>query len=609
MKEFDFSFIQNNFYKIEKDKLSSDIFDRLSSSKINYEKINNKEEYYKKAYNFLKENSNSLFKFITQEDEASNVILKANTNSSYCSLVTNLIQLGILLLANEKLENQFKVDCINAILLHEMFHKRFTNKSISDLIKVDKKDYYNNKETIEKNFLEVHCKNNLHIFVLNILEDRRIELLGVRDFPGYVFYFEELRKYAFYLHRYITDHQSFNFNEVIKNYLIYKILLPEISDWFLEQIHTKEIKLSKKGLDIIDRLDNYINDNIKEIDYEEFSMILIHQKKILEILPEEMDNLKSETEIFISNDDESGEGIELLEKIINAENEKDQKINKDENFRLSLKSKNDFKFVNLTIKEVEIPKIIDSSIYNEAKRISNLISKNLMLLESKQKKYEEEYELNEGEIDEDELYSIKYNKNVFKNEVEISDYALDICILLDESGSMSTLMNEAQIAVLSLTLALKANKKINLLVFGHTFYYDKGVYIYKYYNNKTGYSNEKRILGSFSKEGNADGYAIEYAGLQLHKFSSNKSKKILIVVSDGQPAATDYGGEEAMAHVKKQVEDLEKLGVETIQICMANIEDSNKMFKHYIPFKSDSSFTNSFVKLINLQLLKIFNKI
>ena len=608
METFDFSFIEDNFYKVDKEKLSDGLFDRLSSSKINYKKIYSKEEYYKKAFNFLKENSNSLFKFVTTELENPNVVLKEDTNSSYCSLTTNLIQVGLLLLAKEDFENQFKVDCINAVLLHEMFHKRFTNKSISDIINVEQKDYYNNEEKIEKKFLEIHCENKVALFVLNVLEDRRIELLGLRDFPGYVFYFEELRKYCFYLHKYQTNHSKFSTNEVIKNFLIYKILLPEISDWFLELIYSKEIKLNKKDLEIIEKLNNYVDNNIKEVDYENFLIILEHQKKILEILPEEMNVNLCHVEVFVDQSQKPNEETKLLEEVIRKENEEESEDKKGESFKLPIKSKNDFKFVNLTIKEVEVPSVINSNVFNEAKRISNLISKNLMLLESKQKNYEEEYELNEGDIDEDELYSIKYNKNVFKNEIEIVDYALDICILLDESGSMNALMEEAQIAVLSLTLALKSNKKINLLVFGHT-YCNDGIYIYKYYNSKTRYCNEKRILGSFSKEGNADGYAIEYAGLQLHKFSSNKSKKILIVVSDGQPAATDYGGEEAMAHVKKQVEDLEKMGIETIQICMANIEDSDKMFKYYIPFKSDSSFTNSFVKLINLQLLKIFNKI
>ena len=75
-----------------------------------------------------------------------------------------------------------------------------------------------------------------------------------------------------------------------------------------------------------------------------------------------------------------------------------------------------------------------------------------------------------GRIDKRMLHRIPMGRvDLFKNTIIKTDNPLDVCILVDESGSMGGwTMREARRAAISMKEALSDNEKLNLWVFGHT---------------------------------------------------------------------------------------------------------------------------------------------
>ena len=60
-------------------------------------------------------------------------------------------------------------------------------------------------------------------------------------------------------------------------------------------------------------------------------------------------------------------------------------------------------------------------------------------------------------------------QDLFKNVIVDQDKPLDVCLLVDESGSMGSYkMTRARQAAIALREALKDNDALNLWVFGHT---------------------------------------------------------------------------------------------------------------------------------------------
>jgi nitric oxide reductase activation protein len=105
---------------------------------------------------------------------------------------------------------------------------------------------------------------------------------------------------------------------------------------------------------------------------------------------------------------------------------------------------------------------------------------------------------------------------------------------------------------------------------------------------------------------NRDGLAIAYAGDYLHQHSKS-DKKLLIVLSDGQPYAANYGGHQAIHDVKKQVQDLKEKGISTIGIFTGH-ESENQYFKlmyeSCLFANNDSIF--SLPKELKIKLVKEF---
>ena len=211
----------------------------------------------------------------------------------------------------------------------------------------------------------------------------------------------------------------------------------------------------------------------------------------------------------------------------------------------------------------------------------------------------------DGMIDQNALYSIPTGNEKFFKRTEIqTDEAVEMVVLCDESGSMSypkSKIGACRVVAVALREAMKKNDKVNLWFFGHTAdiscgdKYDTNMKIYETPSNKA----KPYALGSVGKSrmcNNRDGVAIN----EVVKYVDNNCRtesglrKLLVVISDGQPQARGYDGYD---HTRKAVVKAEQKGYSVIQIAIGGSDYSANMFKHYLSFDV-TTFANELVRYV-----------
>ena len=135
-----------------------------------------------------------------------------------------------------------------------------------------------------------------------------------------------------------------------------------------------------------------------------------------------------------------------------------------------------------------------------------------------------------------------------------------VAILVDESGSMSSAdrITHARSASIILHDFCKG-LDIPVAVYGHTEY--DGVELYAYaefdsIDNKDQY----RMMDMSARSGNRDGAALRYVAERL--MTRPEAIRLLIVISDGQPAADNYYGTEAEADLRGIKKEYSAKGIE-----------------------------------------------
>jgi len=645
----------SDFYEVDKVSLLStkSLEQRLSGVDINYDKIYSFDVYLEKALRYLTKLGFGLFSFISGEKISPSIKYDTKTNQSYCSLIKNHINIGLKLLLDENIDKQTRVDILIAIQLHELFHKRFTISAIAKMYNLDRKNYYDYQK---KNpfFKEIFNSHKLFPIISNIYEDRRIELLGTNMFPGYIFYFEKARKYALELH---SNPSYWYFNPGNKQfylpieYLKIKILLPEYeneflkllenskdeftpqltslpiydTDKYLEFINLYTNNFSKEVIETIFKIKSFLelSENKKLIISKKFDDVIYLTNETIKLIPENLQDqieqmqinqdsisiFSDEFEEEVSDAQLQESGIdEILERVIseakNIEQEEENITEVEEEIKfLEVVGNVNNAYDKVTIIN-PINTIKDEDLYLKAKQDSKQIKIYLDFLNSKFNRDIEIFQLEEGDIDEAELYSIKYRKDIFFVDEEVEDYELDIGILLDESGSMAKIIELAKLAVLTIALGLENNKRINLFIYGHTSNINGNpIEMFKYYNSLENIRNINTIFSAKARGNNADGYAILKLGEIMLK--SKCKNKVLIVASDGYPNAFGYTGIKAMEHTKECVDFLATKGILVIQLCMNNLKNSDKMFKHIIPFSKNKNFAFQLKSILLKELHKI----
>ena len=196
-----------------------------------------------------------------------------------------------------------------------------------------------------------------------------------------------------------------------------------------------------------------------------------------------------------------------------------------------------------------------------------------------------------GKLDKKMLHKIPLGRpDLFKNVIVDEDKPLDVCLLVDESGSMgSWKMDKARQTAIALREALKDNQALNLWVFGHTAdgynWHRDGETNMSVYWSPT-YQSDVRAIGSMkARAENRDGMALLASAERVKAESpSMGSNKLMIVISDGEPSADRYRFGVGVPHTKKCVKHLEGQGWSIIQVGISGARERimREMFSNYL---------------------------
>jgi len=135
-----------------------------------------------------------------------------------------------------------------------------------------------------------------------------------------------------------------------------------------------------------------------------------------------------------------------------------------------------------------------------------------------------------------------------------------VAILNDESGSMSscnriTYARSASIILHDFCKGLG----IPAAIYGHTEFDDVELYAYAEFDSIDN-KDQYRLMDMSARSGNRDGAALRYVAERL--MTRPEAIKLLIVISDGQPAADNYYGTEAEADLRGIKKEYSARGIE-----------------------------------------------
>ena len=150
-----------------------------------------------------------------------------------------------------------------------------------------------------------------------------------------------------------------------------------------------------------------------------------------------------------------------------------------------------------------------------------------------------------------------FYKNNLPNEIP----KISVGLLLDESGSMScgdrsTYARAAAIILYDFCQSLN----IPIMVYGHSTGWGSGVDLYSYAEFDSIDRDDKyRLMDIAARNSNRDGAALRFVAEQLSK--RTEEVRILILVSDGQPAASGYSGTAAEEDLRGIKQEYKRKGI------------------------------------------------
>jgi nitric oxide reductase activation protein len=213
------------------------------------------------------------------------------------------------------------------------------------------------------------------------------------------------------------------------------------------------------------------------------------------------------------------------------------------------------------------------------------------------------YNQKRGILDKRQLHRIPMGMtDIFKAVIIQEDKPLDICILVDESGSMGAYcMQEARQSAIAIKEALCDNPMIDLWVYGHSA--DGGKHgdteMIEYWSPSM--KDRPMAMGSMrARVENRDGNAIVASAHRVKGESMSTTNKLMIVLSDGAPSANAYRGAVALDHVKKCVKHIESQGWSVIQVGFSGSTtwSMERMFKNYIYVENITKIGDMLSKII-----------
>ena len=181
-------------------------------------------------------------------------------------------------------------------------------------------------------------------------------------------------------------------------------------------------------------------------------------------------------------------------------------------------------------------------------------------------------------------------ETVYSNKFKRTTPGLDVCVLIDESGSMSgTNIASARKCAILLNEVFLRLKQCDFYVYGHTadnrHMGEVTINVYRDHWNRNRYALGK--VESYSN--NKDSVAIEETYKMVRKQTSKPL--LMFVISDGAPNAYGLRGQPAVEEVKKVVNRIESNG-DTL-VCQIAIESHFRpqdMFNHYVVMPDMNTF-------------------
>ena len=200
-------------------------------------------------------------------------------------------------------------------------------------------------------------------------------------------------------------------------------------------------------------------------------------------------------------------------------------------------------------------------------------------------------------------------ETVYSNKFKRTTPGLDVCVLIDESGSMSgTNISSARKCAILLNEVFLRLKQCDFYVYGHTADNrqtgEVTINVYRDHWNRNRYALGK--VGSYSN--NKDSVAIE----ETYKMVRKQTAKplLMFVISDGAPNARGLRGQPAVEEVKKVVNRIESNG-DTL-VCQIAIESHFRpqdMFNHYVVMTDMNTFPSDLSRYVMNTLISKLKRV
>ena len=192
---------------------------------------------------------------------------------------------------------------------------------------------------------------------------------------------------------------------------------------------------------------------------------------------------------------------------------------------------------------------------------------------------------------------------VYLREGRVKTDKVAVCVLIDESGSMSgRRIESARDAAILINEAIGSLPNVELFIYGHSGDIKRSISTEIFIYREKGYT-PKFSLGSVKAlSENRDGVAILETAKRVRSQTSNPC--LFFILSDGAPSARDYSGKSAIDHVKDCVVKAERLGFCVIQVCINHSYDPGLMFKNYIIMDNMNTLASELSKAIKKAIMR-----
>lgn len=212
--------------------------------------------------------------------------------------------------------------------------------------------------------------------------------------------------------------------------------------------------------------------------------------------------------------------------------------------------------------------------------------------------------LDRGTIDDEELWRwAAKDYRVFSDRVVEARPDVLFGLLVDLSGSMqgSGSLIQAQRLAQLFVWAFHDQPGVRTEVWGHTGDTGSGASIDLYRLWEPGDPLTRLgLISTLPHANNFDGHAIAWCVSEMR--DEREPQKVLIVLSDGIPSGQGYGDEPAMRHVRQVVEWASKQGVDVVQVAIdrdLRPDDQTKMFgSQWVPFTTAAALPRTLAKLM-----------